>query len=318
MYFCGIKNDNGVSMELQFPPFLSEGDCVTIVSPSGKIAPALIDGAVKRLESWGLRVRCGKYAASSHGRYAGTVGQRLRDLQRAMDDPRTKAILCSRGGYGAVHLLENIDFTAFREHPKWLIGFSDITVLHCLFQQQGYASLHAPMARHLTEEPDEDEAARYLRELLFGMLPRYACEGNRLNRKGKARGILRGGNFAVAYGLRATPYDIPAEDTILFLEDVGERPHAVERMLYNLRLSGVLDRLSGLIVGRFTEYEEDCSLGKELYAAMADVLKGYDFPVCFGFPVGHVTRNMPLICGASVELEVSRTGVTLDFNVNKA
>lgn len=128
-----------------------------------------------------------------------------------------------------------------------------------------------------------------------------------------AEGILRGGNMAVAYGLRGTPYDIPAEGTILFLEDVSERPHAIERMMYNLKLGGVLEKLSGLIIGQFTEYEEDCSLGKELYPALADLVKEYDYPVCFNFPVGHVTHNLPLINGAKVELTVGKKNVELKF-----
>ena len=215
--------------------------------------------------------------------------------------------------HGAVHLVDKIDFTAFREHPKWLLGFSDITALHNLFQKNGYASLHSLMARHLSVEPEEDPCVAYLKDILFGNLPIYTCEKHKLNRQGTAEGILRGGNMAVAYGLRGTPYDIPAEGTILFLEDVSERPHAIERMMYNLKLGGVLEKLSGLIIGQFTEYEEDCSLGKELYPALADLVKEYDYPVCFNFPVGHVTHNLPLINGAKVELTVGKKNVELKF-----
>jgi muramoyltetrapeptide carboxypeptidase len=300
-------------MNIQFPPYLQPGDKVIIVSPSGKIDKQLLLGAKKRLTDWGLKVVTSKHADGSCGKYAGTVKQRLTDLQLAMDDPSAKAILCSRGGYGAVHLVDKLDFTSFRQHPKWLIGFSDITALHCLFQQNGYASLHALMARHLTMEPVDDPCSEYLRNILFGQLPTYTCEKHKLNHSGTAQGILRGGNMAVAYGLRATPYDIPAEGTILFLEDVGERPHAVERMMYNLKLSGVLERLSGLIIGQFTDYDEDCSLGKELYEALADLLKEYSYPICFNFPVGHVTRNLPLINGARVELTVGKKDTKLMF-----
>ncbi len=300
-------------MDIQFPPFLRQGDEVAIISPSSKIDKRFLKEAKKRLESWGLRVAVGKHAGGASGTYAGTVRQRLNDLQEAMDNPDVRAILCSRGGYGAVHLVDKVDFGKFRESPKWLIGFSDITALHCLFQREGYASLHAPMARHLAVEPEDDPSAEYLKGILFGELPVYACETHKLNRKGTAKGVLRGGNMAVAYGLRGTPYDIPAEGTVLFIEDVNERPHAVERMMYNLKLGGVLERLSGLIVGQFTGFEEDCSLGKELYEALAAVVKEYDFPVCFGFPVGHVTRNLPLIDGAEVEFTVSGKEVTLRF-----
>ena len=304
---------------LIYPPRLREGDRVIILSPSSKIDKAFLRGAVRRLQSWGLEPVLAPHAGSSHGTYAGTMAQRLKDLQEALDDPQARAILCSRGGYGAVHLVDKLDFTRFRQQPKWLIGFSDITALHNVFQHEGFASLHAPMARHLTVEPDDDSAMLALRDFLFGHYPEgrqdfgVACEAHRLNHRGTARGILRGGNLSVFYGLRGTPWDIPAEGTLLFLEDVGERPHAVERMMYNLKLGGVLERLCGLIIGQFTEYEENRSLGKPLYEALADVLKPYGIPVCFGFPVGHVTRNMPLPCGAEAVLEVGKKEVTLSF-----
>lgn len=315
--------------QLTFPPFLKAGDRVTVVSPSGKIDKVLLRKARQRLESWGLEVLVARHADGECGWFAGTVRQRLADLQNALDDPRTAAILCSRGGYGAVHLAGKPDFTRFRERPKWLIGFSDITVLHNMVQREGFASLHAPMARHLAVEPADDFATLALKDILFGHFTAgtaeavqpapagfaYTCSPHPLNRKGTAGGTLRGGNLAVSHGLRGTPYDIPPEGTILFLEDVGERPHAVERMFYNLKLGGVLGRLSGLIVGQFTGYEENRSLGKVLYEALADVLAEYDFPVCFNFPVGHVQRNLPLINGAEVTLEVGRKAVTLGFNL---
>ena len=230
-----------------------------------------------------------------------------------MDDPEIKAILCSRGGYGAIHLIEKLDFTLFREHPKWVIGFSDITALHNLIQFNGFTSLHAPMARHLTVEPEDDPCTLYLKNILSGKLPEYYSRRHVLNKLGTAHGILRGGNMAVFHGLRGTPYDIPAEGTILFIEDVSERPHAIERMMYNLKLGGVLEKLSGLIIGQFTEYEEDRSLGKVLYAALADLVQEYDYPVCFNFPVGHVTNNLPLINGAEVKFTVGKKSVELKF-----
>ena len=304
---------------LIYPPRLREGDRVIILSPSSKIDKAFLRGAVRRLQSWGLEPVLAPHAGSSHGTYAGTMAQRLRDLQEALDNPQARAILCSRGGYGAVHLVDKLDFTRFRQQPKWLIGFSDITALHNVFQHEGFASLHAPMARHLTVEPDDDPAMLALRDFLFGHYPEgrqdfgVACEAHRLNHRGTARGILRGGNLSVFYGLRGTPWDFPPEGTLLFLEDVGERPHAVERMLYNLRLGGVLRRVSGIVVGQFTEYKETLTLGKPLLDAMADVLDDCRCPVCFDFPVGHVTANLPLVCGAQARLEVGRKEVRLTF-----
>lgn len=298
---------------LTLPAYLHEGDKIIIISPSGKIDKLFIKGARKRLESWGLKVVLSKYVAHASGPYAGTTKQRLTDLQAAMNDKEAKAILCSRGGYGVVHLVGKLDFTRFGEHPKWLIGFSDITALHNLFQQQGFASLHAPMARHLTVEAENDPCTLHLKNLLFGSLPSYFCPKHNLNHPGTARGILRGGNMSVFHALRGTPYDLPAEGTILFIEDVGERPHTIERMMYNLKLGGVLQRLSGLIIGQFTDYDEDHSLDKELYKALAELVKEYEYPICFNFPVGHTTNNLPLICGAEVELNVSKKGVEMTF-----
>lgn len=316
---------------LIFPPYVHEGDRVIILSPSSKIDKSFLKGAAKRLKSWGLEVIMAKHSSCSNGTYAGSIRQRLTDLQDALDDDKAQVILCSRGGYGAVHLLDKLDFTRFREHPKWLIGFSDITALHNILQKEGFASLHAPMARHLTVETDDDYCILALKDILFGHLApetaeaveasedgfRYICPGHKLNHKGIGSGILRGGNLSVFYGLRGTPYDIPAEGTILFIEDVGERPHAVERMIYNLKLGGILEKLSGLIIGQFTEYEENKSLGKDLYGAIADLMKEYDYPICFNFPVGHVTKNLPMINGAMVTLETGKKEVRLNFNLDR-
>ncbi|MDR0894542.1 MAG: LD-carboxypeptidase [Prevotellaceae bacterium] len=297
---------------LLFPPYITKGDHAVIVSPSGKIDANFLQGARKHLKQWGLKVGMAVHAGGSHGWYAGTVRQRLHDLQAAFDNERVRLIFCSRGGYGAVHLIDRLDFTRFRQAPKWLVGFSDITALHNVIQHEGFASLHAPMARQLTVEPADDAATRFMRETLFGeALPHYTLPAHRLNHRGTATGILRGGNLAVLSGLRGTPYDIPAPGTILFVEDVGERPHSVERMFYNLKLGGVLEQLAGLIIGQFTEYDENLSLGKDLYAALADLLKEYPYPVCFDFPVGHTSQNMPLINGACVTLEVGKKETSL-------
>lgn len=299
---------------LHFPPYLKPGDKVIIVSPSGKIDKQLLAGMKKSLERWGLNPVISKHAGSSSASYAGTIKQRAGDFQVAMDNEEIKAIFCSRGGYGVVHFIDQLDFTRFAQSPKWLIGFSDISALHSLFQSKGYASLHALMARHLVVENEDDPCSLYLKEILFGELPAYRCDTHKRNKTGSVRGTLRGGNMAVLNGLRATPYDIPPEGTILFLEDVGERPHAIERMMYNLKLCGILGKISGLIIGQFTEYDtEDKSLGKDLYTAIAEIVKEYDYPVCFNFPVGHVTYNLPLICGSEVELTVGKKSVELNF-----
>lgn len=300
------------------PPALQEGDKVAIVSPASRIDKALIKGLSNRLKSWGLVPQVAKHAASEYGRYAGKTSHRVADLQQALDDPEIKAIYCSRGGYGVMHLIDSLDFTAFRKSPKWVVGYSDITALHNLIQCNGIASLHAPMASHLTEEPADDPCTLFVKDILFGKLPHYSFQANRLQKAGTAKGILRGGNLSVLYGMRGTPYDIPAENTILFVEDVNERPHVVERMFYNLKLGGVLDKLSGLIIGQFTDYTEDCSLGRPLMESLADLLKPYNIPICFGFPVGHTAHNLPLISGSEVELTVNKKGVKLGFTRSSA
>lgn len=298
---------------LIFPPSLQPGDRVVILSPSSKIDKEFVKRAARRMKSWGLDVKTASHVYGSHASYAGSLSQRLGDLQKAMDDDEVKLVFCSRGGYGAVHLIDKLDFTRFRLHPKWLVGFSDITALHCMLQREGFCSLHAPMARHLAVEAEDDPCTLALKDMLFGGRPAYTCPTHKFNRRGEAEGMLRGGNLSVYYGLRGTPFDIPPQGTILFIEDVGERPHAVERMLCNLKLGGVLDRLSGLVIGQFTEYEERKQLGKELYGVIADLLKDYDYPVCFDFPVGHVPYNLPLIEGAAVKLEVGKKEVKLTF-----
>lgn len=298
-----------------YPSYLKPGDQVAIVSPSSKIDKAYIDGSVTRLESWGLRVKIMPHASAAYATFAGTMDERVSDLQQAFDDEEVRAVFCSRGGYGAVHLLGKIDFTAFKRSPKWLIGFSDITALHNMVQREGYASLHAVMGKHLTLQPADDEASISLREVLFGRSEQgqlvYDVDSSPLNRVGETGGVLYGGNMAVFNGLRGTGFDVPLEGKILFIEDVEEKPHSIERMMYNLKLGGVLERLSGLIVGQFTEYEERLQLGKPVYEALYDLVAEYDYPVCFGFPVGHVKRNLALIEGGDAELCVEKDKVRL-------
>lgn len=298
------------------PPFLKAGDTVSIVSPSGAIDPEYIDGAAAVLESWGLKVKIMSHAKGKCGRFAGTKEERAEDLQAAIDDPETKAVLCSRGGYGLVQIVDQIDITAFENNPKWLIGFSDITVLHNLCSTIDTASLHSIMAKHLTTLPADSEPVTALKKTLFGDLQTYKTEPNALNRTGDADGRLIGGNLSLIYALRGTMYDIDtfSEPAILFIEDVGEKPYQVDRMINNLRLSGVLENLKGLVVGQFSDYEEDESMGKTVYELIKEAVEEYDYPVAFGFPAGHVEKNMPLMIGARAELSVKEDGVTLNFN----
>jgi len=294
------------------PPHLKKGDLITIVAPSGKVNLESVLHSKSVLENWGFRVELGEYVFTEYGRFAGTVDERLSDLQKALDNPENKAIFCARGGYGVIHLLENLSLELLKKNPKWLIGYSDITALHAKINNNGICSIHAPMSSHLAEENGNDEASLYLKDLLFGKSAGYKIDSHPLNRIGESKGILRGGNLSVLSALRGTPYDFPPENTILFIEDIGEKPYHIERMVYNLKLGGVLQKISGLLVGQFSDCEEDESMHKTIYESISDLVSEYDFPVCFNFPTGHVKKNFPLICGATMNLLVTEETVILD------
>lgn len=296
-----------------FPPPLQPGDRVILLSPSSKIDKDLVYGQKERLESWGLQAKIAPHALDKQYSFAGSLSNRLSDLQNALDHPAVKAIFCTRGGYGAVHLLEHLDLSGFRKSPKWVIGYSDITALHNLLQKEGFASIHGIMGRHLAKEPANDPQIQSLRSILFGEQPHYLLPAHENNLPGTASGTLRGGNLSVLYGLRGTPYDIPAKGTLLVIEDIGERLYHIERMMYNLKLGGILENLSGLIIGQFTEYNENESIGKTLYKMIRDLVKPYHYPVCFNFPVGHVTENVPLILGSQVSLRVAKKETELSL-----
>lgn len=294
-----------------FPAPLKENDRVAIVSPSGAVDGDYLKGAVARLKEWGLTPVVSEFAAGRYGRYAGTPEERIAGLQQAINDPDVKAILCSRGGYGAIQIIDQIDFSSFELHPKWLIGFSDITVLHSAITALNAVSIHGVMAKQLTLGADDDDSLTLLHDILFGKTVDYALPAHPLNRTGKARGTLTGGNLSIIQSLRGTYYDIYPENKILFIEDVAEPPYRIDRMMQNLKVGGVLENLSGLIVGQFSDCEEDASMLKTVYELIADAVADYDYPVCFDFPAGHVSRNLPLILGATHELEVSENGVKL-------
>lgn len=299
---------------MQLPAFLQKGSVVRLVSPAGVIDSDLVEGADECLQGWGLDVRVGSNALNRNGRFAGTQEQRLENLQDALDDAECRAIFCTRGGYGTVQILDKIRWNGFLRHPKWLVGYSDITMLHAFLWQQGITSIHGGMAKALTESLLEgSEHVGQLKKILFGTLPTYRCEAHPLNRLGLAEGRLVGGNLSILYSLRGTPYDGIPDKSILFIEDIGERPYVVDRMMNNLKLGGILSKLSGLIVGNFSDYEEDPLFGKTMLEIIADAVTEYDYPVCYGFPVGHDGRNLPLVSGADVQFEVRPEGIRLQF-----
>ena len=287
------------------PAFLQPNDQIRIISPSGSINPEFIDGAKKVLSNWGLQVTEGEFARNEYGRFAGTREQRIADLQNALNDSDVKAILCSRGGYGIAQIIDKLDFTEFLKSPKWLIGFSDVTILHNAITNLGFASIHGIMAKHLTELSEEAEPVIRLREMLFGTISNYTLPSHQLNRTGSASGKLIGGNLSVLMALRGSQFDLDYSDAILFIEDIAEKPYHIDRMMQNLRFSGALASLSGLIVGQFSDCEEDSQMMQTISEIILDAVQGYDFPVCFDFPAGHVDYNLPLMVGTKIELEVS-------------
>ena len=295
------------------PPHLQPNDLIHIVSPSGTINPAFIDGAKKTLSSWGLQVTEGNFARTEYGRFAGTKEQRISDLQSALDNPNVKAILCSRGGYGLSQIIDKLDFSAFKKSPKWLIGFSDITILHNLITNLGIASIHGIMAKHLTELPATSEQVQLLKDILFGELPSYSISTEPFNRHGKASGKLIGGNLSVLMGLRGSEYDLPYRGNILFIEDIAEKPYHIDRMMQNLRFSGALAQLSGLVVGQFSDCEEDPTMHQTVAGIISDAVRDYNYPVCFNFPAGHVDYNLPLVLGENVTLAVDENIASLTF-----
>jgi len=295
------------------PNYLKPTDEIRIVSPSGSINPVLIDSAKKRLESWNWKVTEGQFTRSEYGRFAGTKVQRISDLQSALDDSDVKAILCSRGGYGVAQIIDKLDFTFVEKYPKWLIGFSDITILHNVISNLGIASIHGIMAKSLAELPGNAQQLLSLKSILTGKLPTYSVPSHELNRNGKTSGKLIGGNLSVIMGMRGSQFDLDYRNAILFVEDIAEKPYHIDRMIQNLRFSGVLAQLSGLIVGQFTDCQEDPLMKQSVLEILSDAVQKYNYPVCFNFPAGHVDFNLPLVLGTTVQLEVNEIESTLIF-----
>lgn len=287
------------------PRPLCQGDRVAIVSPASIIDPELVTGAADTLRQLGYEPVVMPHALGCRGSYSGEERERLDDMRMALEDPSVAAILCSRGGYGAVHLLEQLEPVVGR-HVKWLIGFSDISALHALWYARGMASVHGSMAKQLALGTDTIATKRLL-DILGGGRPELSWGSTPLavNRPGRATAQLTGGNMAVLDALVGTPYNSLRPGNILFIEDVAEPIYKIERMLYHLKLAGILPSLAGLVVGRFTEYRPDRNYGS-MEAMIADMVAEYDYPVAFNAPVGHVGgENMPLLHGVTSTLIVT-------------
>ena len=303
-------------MEPIIPPSLKAGDTIAIIPTARAIANEELRDGIALAESWGLRVMLGAGVGRKHFQQAGTDAERLADLQAAINDPHVSAIWCARGGYGTMRLMEGIDLSPLRQNPKWLIGFSDITVLHSALHNMGICSLHAQMPHNIGTKTAATKET--LRKALFGEGFEIISSESSLSsqRLGHCEGILIGGNLSLLYAFRGTPYDMDPRGKILFLEDLDELLYHMDRMVMNLKLSGWFRNLAGLVVGGMSDMRnrnEADPFGQIVEEMIAEASKGTNYPVCFGFPAGHIPDNRALIMGAKAKLSVTESGATLSF-----
>ena len=309
---------------IKIPPYLQKGDMIGLVCPAGYMALEKMQTCINTLQDWGYNVKMGKTINSNSATYfSGTDEERLNDFQQMLDDDEVKAVFCARGGYGMSRIIDEIDFKKFKEQPKWIIGYSDITVLHShLYSNYYISSVHAPMAAAFNEDarPDDQVGRGFknqyvlsLKNVLEGKKIKYQCPVHEFNKKGEAIGELIGGNLALLAHLVGTDSDIKTKGRILFIEDVGEYLYNIDRMLLQIKRSGKLSKLAGLIVGGFTDMKDtERPFGKTVYEIINDIIKEYDYPVCFGFPVSHEKENYALKIGIGYKLKVGKSKVSLE------
>ncbi len=295
-----------------YPPSLKHGDTIGIVAPAGRIDPKIVEKACLRLEESGFKTKVSLHVNQHHYNFSSTDENRLHDLQVMMDDKEIKAILCTRGGYGSIRIIDQLDFTEIKKYPKWLIGFSDITVLHSAFQKNGIVSIHGPMCKSFLNYTETSSDIDVLFSFLSGELPQYIVNPHSFNKEGVSKGVLVGGNLSLIQSLRGTPYDFDAEGKILFIEDLSEYLYHLDRIMNSLRIGGVLEKLSGLVVGQFTELKDnETPFGQTIEEIIYSSVSFYDYPVAFNFPSGHIETNYPLILGCEMELKVTKSEVSL-------
>jgi muramoyltetrapeptide carboxypeptidase len=305
---------------LKIPAYLKEGDIIGITCPSGFITEEEIQPAVLKLQEWGFQVKIGSTVGAKDFTFGGTDELRTEDLQQMLDDRDIDAILFGRGGYGAVRIIDNINFATFKKHPKWLIGFSDATVFHSHVNRNfGVATIHSKMCNSFPAdwnlaELSQIETINSIRKCLIGEKMQYTAAANENNRIGKGEGILIGGNLSILQNLAGTKSDIQTKNKILFVEDTGEYLYSIDRMFWNLKRSGKLDKLNGLIIGGFKTKPDDAGeeFGRSVYEIVNEVVKEFTYPVCFDFPVGHQKNNFALKCGIRHTLTVTNDQVKLE------
>lgn len=303
------------------PENLKKGDQVAIVSTARKILSEEIEPAIALLKSWGLKVVVGKTIGAAENQFAGSDALRISDFQIMLDNPDIKAIWCARGGYGTVRIIDQLDFTIFKKYPKWIVGYSDVTVLHSHIHNLGYETIHAEMSKDIRKKSGLTRIS--LRNALFGKLHsiRYELQDT-FHREGTAKGQLTGGNLSVLYSLCGSPSAIDTRGKILFIEDLDEYLYHIDRMMQNMKRNGYFEQLTGLIVGGMSDmrdnteafgFKVDNPYGKTAKEIINESVEGYDFPVCFDFPSGHVENNIALVFGKEVELQVEREMVKLNY-----
>lgn len=302
-------------MPLLSAQILHEGDTIAIISPSSSTDTTTINGGIRTLESWGYHCVVGPNALNDYHGFAGTIDERLSDLLWALREPSVKAVMCSRGGDGAAHLLARLSLDTLRQYPKTIIGFSDVTALLCAEARAGVKGIHGSMCWALKTYEGNDTISQTLRRMLQGELPTYRVAPHPLDIKGRAEGIVVGGNLSVYNDLAGSDFDpLLLDDIILFMEDTGEGMSKVDRMLHNLEIRGLLPHLRGIIVGQFNKYKHPENGFQDMYQMLHEYMKHYGIPVCFDFPVGHAhLRNFPLLTGARATLEVTPEGTTLSY-----
>lgn len=299
---------------IKIPPYLKKGDTIGIVCPAGFMSAEKAQTCITTLQDWGYKVKTGKtVGGDSQTYFSGTDEERLADFQQMLDDKEVNALLCGRGGYGTGRIIDGIRFKKFMKHPKWIIGYSDITVIHAhLFSNYGISSMHAPMAGAFNDDGHANEFVQSLRHTIEGKKQKYNCPVHEFNRIGKATGELVGGNLALLAHISGTISDIDTKGRILFIEDVGEYSYNIDRMLHQLKRSGKLSKLAGLIVGGFTDMKDtERPFGKTVHEIIRDIVAEYKYPLCFDFPVSHTERNYALKIGLTYQLKVGKRTVEL-------
>jgi len=300
---------------IKTPPYLNPGDTIGIVCPSGAMPVEKLSECVRVLnEEWGFLTKVGSTIGKQFNYFSGTDEDRLADFQQMLDDDEVQAVLCARGGYGMSRIIDRINFRKFKKNPKWIIGYSDITLLHSHIYSNYYiSSMHAPMAGAFNDAGYINRFVQSLKTALEGKKIKYSIDAHEFNKKGEAVGELIGGNLTILAHVAGTESDFKARGRILFLEDVGEYLYNIDRMMYQLKRSGKLSKLAGLVIGGFTDMKDtERPFGQTAYEIIRDVVAEYDYPVCFGFPVSHEKENYALKIGAGYKLKVGKSKVVLE------